>query len=229
MAAPTRHYHGLDHLAELWTCHRRLSRGTIFRSPATERLIAGAIIFHDAVLSPRRSDNEAASARLWNRYARLGGRLPRRFVARVAAAIDATGEHASGPRGAAAADPAILWMLDLDLSSIGATACRFRSNSSALRAEFGFLSAAEWKTRTLGFLGALANRPRIFHSPRMVAAFEHSARANIAGEFRRTGGISPPRDEGGSVRRPARPSCPMRPVPVRMNDPAAGSYRGTTG
>ena len=193
MAAPGRHYHGLDHLAELWTCHRRLSRGTIFRTPGAERLIAGAIIFHDAVLLPRRCDNEAASVRLWQRYARLGGRLPRQAIARVAAAIDGTGGHATGQVGAGSGDPVILWVLDLDLASIGATACQFRRNSSALRAEFGFRSAAEWKDRTLGFLGALANRPRIFHSPRMTATFERPARANIAGEFRRANGKAPPR------------------------------------
>lgn len=164
--------------------HRRMSRGTIFRTRAAERVIAGAIIFHDAVLSPRRSDNEAASARLWVRYARLAGRLPRHVIARVAAAIDATGEHATGQIGNGGDHPLILWFLDLDLASIGATGCQFRRNSSALRVEFGFLSEAEWERRTLGFLGSLANRPRIFHSPRMAAAFEHSARANIAGEFR---------------------------------------------
>ena len=182
MAAPRRHYHGLDHIACLWTQHRRLSRGTIFRTSRVERLIATAIIFHDAILDPRRSDNEAASARLWRRRAAIGCRLPRRFIERVACIIEATAGHAAGHREAGCDDPAARWLLDLDLTPIGAPPHRFRSNSSALRAEFVFMAAADWERRTRDFLHALAQRTPIYYSPRIAAAFAAAAHANLARE-----------------------------------------------
>ncbi len=185
MSAPGRHYHGLDHLADLWTQHRLLSRGTAFRVPRTERLIASAILFHDAIYDPDRPDNEAASARLWRRLARLGP-LPRHEIERVAAAIEATADHAAGHLAPTRSDPMLHWMLDLDLTSIGAPWHRFRGNSSLLRAEFADRPAAGWQQRTCLFLGALASRPCIYHSRRIAVAIEATARANIARELRAT-------------------------------------------
>src|SRR5208337_4032474 len=69
MATSRRHYHGLMHLATLWTRHGRFGTGTPFLAPAATRLIACAIAFHDAVYDATRRDNEHRSALLWRRYA----------------------------------------------------------------------------------------------------------------------------------------------------------------
>jgi predicted metal-dependent HD superfamily phosphohydrolase len=184
ISGPRRHYHGLAHIAELWGQHRHLSRGTAFRAQPTHRLIAAAILFHDTVYDPHRTDNEARSARLWRRHAGVSRRLPRGDIERVATTIEATATHAAGHE-AEDYDQLVQWVLDLDLSSIGAPRQRFRHNSSSLRAEFVFVPAAEWRRRNISFFQALDHRPKIYHTRRIGAAFEAAARANLTKELRR--------------------------------------------
>lgn len=194
MGAPGRHYHGLQHLADLWLLHRRFGRHSRFRTRSAERLIARVIAFHDAICDPRRDDNEPQSAALWRRLARTGTRMPRGAVERVAQAIEATGRHASGAVAGPGNDLVLHWVLDLDLASIGAPAHRFRRNTSRLRAESIFLPAAEWDRSRLGFLGALAARSTLYHSRRIAAGFEAMARANLARELSEGEGASAPGD-----------------------------------
>jgi predicted metal-dependent HD superfamily phosphohydrolase len=111
-AAPSRHYHGLAHIADLldtFAHHRGAAR-----DPAAVTL---AILWHDAVYDATRSDNEAASAA--SARADLGGLgAAAPLLARVEALILAT-------RHAAAIDPSdgdMALLVDLDLSILGAAA-----------------------------------------------------------------------------------------------------------
>jgi predicted metal-dependent HD superfamily phosphohydrolase len=181
MAAPSRRYHGLAHIAELWARHRRLSHGTPFRAPRSERLIAAAIAFHDAIYDARRGGSEAASAALWRRRARAARRMPRAAVEWVAGTIDATADHL-GVRlaGRTVAERARLWMLDLDLTPLGDVPPRFARNTRALRAEFAHLPEAAWRDGRRAFLARLARHPRLFRTHRIAARYEAPARANVA-------------------------------------------------
>src|SRR3954466_1141667 len=58
-SAPARHYHNLEHLAEMFGVADRLALET--DDPGAVRL---AVWFHDAVYDPRANDNEARSAEL---------------------------------------------------------------------------------------------------------------------------------------------------------------------
>ena len=185
MSSPARHYHGLDHIADLWALHRMLCRRRALPPGCTNQLIAAAIAYHDAIFDLRRSDNEPASAALWQRHARLGGRLPRQAIARVAAAIEATGHHAAGECPDAAPDPLRDWMLDLDLATIGFRAQHFRSNTARLRAESRFVHDGQWRQRTKTFLGALERKEQIFHCPCIARAFESMARINLSDALKR--------------------------------------------
>ena len=63
------------------------------RRPQVARMIAAAILFHDAILVPGADDNEARSAELWRRAARrLRGFTPAE-IAWVADTIRATADH----------------------------------------------------------------------------------------------------------------------------------------
>jgi predicted metal-dependent HD superfamily phosphohydrolase len=181
MAAPSRHYHGIGHIAELWARHRRLSHGTPFRTPRTETLIAAAIAFHDAIYDARRGGSEAASAALWRRRARAARRMPRAAVEWVAGTIDATADHL-GVRlaGRTALERARLWVLDLDLTPLGETPPRFARNTRGLRAEYAHLPEPTWQAERRAFLAQLARHPRLFRTPRIAARYEAPARANIA-------------------------------------------------
>ena len=120
MAAPWRGYHGLQHLTVLWARHLRYGRTGPMRRPRVARMIAAAILFHDAILVPGADDNEARSAELWRRAARrLRGFTPAE-IAWVADTIRATADHLNAQRAAWIEQGAArLWLLDLDLSPIG--------------------------------------------------------------------------------------------------------------
>ena len=94
------------------------------------------------------------------------------------------------------------WMLDLDLTSIGAPWHRFRGNSSLLQAEFADRPAAGWQQRTCLFLGALASQPRIYHSLQIAVAIEDNrARQHRPRTAGRAGGISVCAEHSGRPRR----------------------------
>jgi predicted metal-dependent HD superfamily phosphohydrolase len=181
MATSRRHYHGLVHLATLWTRHGRFGTGTPFLAPAATRLIASAITFHDAVYDATRRDNEHRSALLWRRHAPAD--LSAADVDWVAATIEATADHLAPRDAATQRDRLRLWLLDLDLTPLGEPAELFARNTRRLRAEYRHLPEAEWQRGRLAFLRKLQAAPRLFRSVPLAAAFEQQARRNIAREL----------------------------------------------
>jgi predicted metal-dependent HD superfamily phosphohydrolase len=185
MGETSRRYHGLGHIADLWATHRRLSHGTAFRAPRTEMLIAAVVAYHDAVYDVRRGGSEAASAALWRRHARRSRpRLPRAVIDWVAETIEATADHLAAPDRVlwrTVLGRARLWILDLDLTPLGASAERFARNTDDLREEFGHLTMAQWNAGRGAFLRGVAAHPRLFRHHRIAARHEARARANIAG------------------------------------------------
>ncbi len=188
MTAPGRHYHGAGHLAALWARHREFGDAAGLRDAATERLIACAIAYHDAVYDATRRDNEVLSAGLWRAAAAEAG-LPEGEVAWVAGTILATADHlgyrsAAGETGKAAR----LWMLDLDLTPLGEAPEAFARNTALLREEYRHLDAASWEAGRRAFLAGLQAWPRLYRTPVLAAGFEAAARRNIARELAGTDG-----------------------------------------
>ena len=180
MGAPGRHYHGLHHLGYLWMRHRRYGTGTPFAGRHLSRLIACAILFHDAVYDPARRDNERRSAALWCRSAPadLAGR-DRDWVAET---ILATADHLAPRPGRTLRQRAVLWMLDLDLTPLGEEPNLFARNTRALRVEYRHVAEPEWERQRIGFLRKLHAAPALYRSPPIAAAFGAQARRNIARE-----------------------------------------------
>jgi predicted metal-dependent HD superfamily phosphohydrolase len=178
MAAPQRHYHGLAHIALLWSRHRRFAIGTAFRSPRDSRLIACAIAFHDVVYDPRRRDNERRSAQVWRRWAPAD--LPAADINWVAATIEATADHLAPYPNTTHRDRLRLWLLDLDLTPLGEHAHIFARNSLGLRHEYRHLTEQEWQQGRRAFLEKLRTAPTVFRFAPLDAAFGRRARRNIA-------------------------------------------------
>jgi predicted metal-dependent HD superfamily phosphohydrolase len=181
MATSRRHYHGLMHLATLWTRHRRFGIGTPFLAPAATRLIACTIAFHDAVYDATQSDNEYRSALLWRRYAPAD--LSGADVDWVGATIEATVNHLASHDAASQRARLRLWLLDLDLTPLGEPAELFARNTRRLRAEYRHLRDTEWQSGRLAFLRKLQAAPVLFRTAPLAAAFEQQARRNIAREL----------------------------------------------
>jgi predicted metal-dependent HD superfamily phosphohydrolase len=183
MSARDRHYHGIDHLALLWGCHLRHGAGLSVCSPPWHRLIACAVAFHDAVYDPVRRDNETESAALWRAASPA---LEAGEIDWVGGTILATADHlnaAPDPGMAPDAWQARLWMLDLDLTPLGAAKADFIANTGKLRAEYAHLDEAAWVTGRRGFLRGLSRRAVLFRTPVLAAAYEATARANQAREL----------------------------------------------
>jgi predicted metal-dependent HD superfamily phosphohydrolase len=184
MTTSQRHYHGLMHLATLWTRHGRFGIGTPFLAPTATRLIACAIAFHDAVYDATRSDNERRSALLWRRYAPAD--LSAADVDWVGGAIEATADHLASDAAGTQRDRLRLWLLDLDLTPLGEPAELFDRNTRRLRAEYRHLTRSDWEDGRMAFLRRLQAAPRLFRCAPLAVAFERQARRNIARELGET-------------------------------------------
>ncbi len=190
---PARHYHTLEHVAEMLRVAGRLLE------PANDGdAIQLAVWFHDAVHDPRAKDNEARSAELMM-DALAPFSLPAGLIQHVAEMILAT-DHlpplaatnhlpplARGGRGGAdliaAADTAVL--LDADLAILAADEWRYLKYAEAIRNEYAWVDDAAYRTGRAAVLQAFLDRPRIYRTARFHDMGDGPARRNMAAEIGR--------------------------------------------
>lgn len=166
---PWRHYHTAGHAGVLW--HRHLAYG----GDPSDRVIAHAIAYHDAVYSVGATDNEARSAALWYEHSANLGRSLREKVANV---IMATSRHVGDHP-----DRDAQWMVDLDLTPLGEPWPLFEANSLALRAEAPDLPIEKFRANQRMFLSAVMSLPTLYRSNRhrqiLCRTYENTARENL--------------------------------------------------
>ncbi|MDB4988623.1 MAG: metal-dependent phosphohydrolase [Myxococcaceae bacterium] len=169
---PQRHYHTLEHVAELLLLLEQLREHV-----AQPERLEWAIWFHDAVYDPTRRDNEQKSAEL-ARSALTEHGLAADDVAAVAALVQATAGHqwTDGQ-----ADSALF--LDLDLSILGAQPERYDAYVAQVRAEYAFVPEATFREKRGALLEGWLARPQLYFSELGRARFEQAARSNIAREL----------------------------------------------
>ena len=170
--APQRHYHALGHVEALqrWLAHwARLAR--------EPRLIDAAIWFHDAIYDTQRDDNEPRSAELARTELTAIGWAPE-AIERVAALVLATQHHQAD------ADDADAWLfLDLDLSVLGQSPAHYAAYRAGVRAEYAWVDDARFRTGRAAVLRSFLDRESIYRTPELHAAWEATARANLAAEL----------------------------------------------
>ena len=163
---PHRHYHTLEHIAHA------LGRFDSIRSRVGDADAAElALWLHDFVYDPRAKDNEARSAAYARRLLAEGGVVPA-VGERVTDLIMATC-HVSPPDA-----PDARYVVDADLSILGAPAAEFDRYERQVRQEYAFVSEPDWRTGRARILRVFLDRPRIFLTPEF-AALEGPARANL--------------------------------------------------
>lgn len=161
-----RRYHDLNHVH---ACVARFDEHRDLAERPAE--VLAALLFHDAVYDPRRSDNEARSAAL-ARAALLGA--PPEAVDRIAAMIAATAGHV-----ARAADDIGL-VLDIDLSILGAPPDIYDAFERGVREEYGFVDDEAFRAGRSAMLRDFLARPALYVHPPLRDAFEVAARRNLA-------------------------------------------------
>ena len=182
MSRPERHYHGVGHLENLWRIHQLYAARAGLAGPHADRLVACAIAWHDSVYDMARSDNEERSAETWL-AASLGAPLDEADRQWVAETIRATKDHLGyDPSPAAAATMPVrlrLWVLDLDLTPLGAAPQEFDDNTRLLRLESGGKSGKAWREGMMSFRQRILEAPRIYRTPVLAAIYEAVARRNL--------------------------------------------------
>lgn len=172
---PHRHYHTLEHVAEMLKVLGKLL-------PPSADLGAAQLAawFHDAVYDPRATDNEERSADLMDQcLAPLGiAEAKRSLIRRL---ILATKSHR--PDGDAV--PEEVAIVDADLAILGADPGRYDRYAAAIRQEYAHVAEADYRQGRLSFLQSVLRREAIFTSPLLKPEGEAAARANLAREVQR--------------------------------------------
>jgi predicted metal-dependent HD superfamily phosphohydrolase len=171
-AGPERHYHNLDHVADLLRTVDELR--DLAQDLAAVRF---AVWFHDAVYDSRASDNEERSAVLAVDVLRRLG-VPEATVVRTADLIVLTRLHLAGAHNR---DGHVL--LDADLAILGADPVRYRQYAAAIRREYDWVPEKEYRAGRARVLRTFLERPRLYFTERMFVARETQARANLQAEI----------------------------------------------
>jgi predicted metal-dependent HD superfamily phosphohydrolase len=172
--APERHYHNLEHLAEMFRVVGRLSARV--EQPAALHL---AVWFHDAVYDSRAKDNEKRSGEL---AADLLGPIgvPASAIDRIVQMIWAT-QHTVGAVPPAARDTRVL--LDADLAILGASEHRYARYAADIRREYAWVPDPDYRTGRARVLQHFLAAPRIYLTDMMFEEGEERARDNLRGEL----------------------------------------------
>jgi predicted metal-dependent HD superfamily phosphohydrolase len=167
-----RFYHNLDHLRQVVGTAVILQR---FAHDFTAVQLAAW--FHDAVYDPRANDNEERSATY--AVASLQAiNLPENSVATVQRLILATKSHQAAP-----GDGDAHVLLDADLAILGSAPERYDAYSRAIRQEYAWVPAEQYRYGRRQVLASFLQRDHIYHTPPMTAAYEQPARRNIEREL----------------------------------------------
>ena len=168
---PHRRYHDLAHLAAVLGLVGRLVDHAA--DPDAVRLAAW---YHDVAYDPHRTDNEQVSAA----RARVGlrGLVPDERIDEVERLVLLTAAHDAGPDDA---NGAVL--CDADLAVLAGAPQAYAGYASAVHAEYGHLSDAEFTAGRIAVLERLLALPRLYRLPAVAADWTPRARANMQAEL----------------------------------------------
>jgi len=171
-ADPSRHYHDTRHLTEVLARLDELATAGVAFDHTPVTLAAW---FHDAVYDGERDAEERSSA--WAEDA-LAPVCPPDVVAEVARLVRMTEHHdpAEDDAGGCA-------LSDADLGILAAGTDRYDEYAAAVQAEYGHLSADEFRLGRAQVLRNLLEREWLFQTTYARREWEASARANLGREL----------------------------------------------
>jgi predicted metal-dependent HD superfamily phosphohydrolase len=168
---PHRRYHDLSHLAAVLGLVDALSEAA--DDADAVRLAAW---YHDVVHDPRSAENEARSA--GRARAGLRGLVPDDRLAEVERLVLLTVDHDPAPDDA---NGAVL--CDADLAVLASPPEAYAAYASAVRAEYGHLSDADFTAGRIAVLERLLALPALYRLPEDDERWTATARANLAAEL----------------------------------------------
>jgi predicted metal-dependent HD superfamily phosphohydrolase len=164
---PHRFYHGVHHIESLL---KLLHEGfpTLAKDRAAVEL---ALWFHDIVYDPRAQDNEEKSAALMSTV--LGKALPPELESKVVAFILATKHDRSPP------DPDAQLVVDIDISTLGASPEDFQRYSDSIRKEYFWVPEEQYRQGRKATLKRFLAQSPLYHHLPVRQRFEARAKRNL--------------------------------------------------
>ncbi|MEO6217034.1 MAG: hypothetical protein ABIO86_13475 [Sphingomonas sp.] len=171
-SGPDRGYHGWSHPVALLALHAEVAR-----SMHDAEAVRCAILLHDAIYEPRRTDNENRSAAL--AATMLKGLVSDATLDRTIRLIEATARHTMPPGlpDDEAEDMALF--LDMDLSILGAPPADFDAYEAGVRHEYREVPDDAFRLGRADILEGFLARENLYFSEWGRTQFEAAARENL--------------------------------------------------
>jgi len=175
-----RAYHTLEHLQQLFSQFEQIKHK--LQQPS---IIALALFYHDVIYEPTRADNELKSADYAQKV--LSQYLTDAQVEGIYKLIIMTADHQlndadiSDPSSSNNSDAA--YLLDMDLSVLGAAWSEYEQYAKAVRQEYSHVAEAKYRMGRTEVLAGLLAHPRLYFSDYYYQRLEVQARENIGREI----------------------------------------------
>lgn len=178
-ASPPRAYHHFGHVEDVLAHYRAVADGPGWRQPCE---IGLAVLYHDAIYVPGRSDNEAESARLAGEH--IARWLPQAGIdsLRVSELILLTARHGTlntADFGDTGAGDDTRRFLDCDMAILGAAPDAFAAYDAAIAEEYRAVPRWLYRIKRRRFFRKLLASERIYLSEFFRNRFEAQARRNL--------------------------------------------------
>lgn len=172
-----RAYHTLRHIQQLFAQFDKINHK--LKNP---NLIVLVLYYHDVIYDPARSDNELKSAA----YAvdKLKCYLNEEQCQTIYALIIMTATHQLDELADHQKRSDAAYLLDMDLSILGARWCEYERYAQAIRHEYAHIPAMDYRAGRITVLERLLAHPQLYLTEYYHERLEIQARKNIAREIR---------------------------------------------
>jgi predicted metal-dependent HD superfamily phosphohydrolase len=169
---PHRAYHTWKHIDELLGLFVQIGNG--LRDPMA---VLFALLFHDAIYDPRRSDNEERSADLLDQCAPQV--LPRQCLSRAKCLIAMSKSHVLPSDVPSYEQHDASHFIDMDLAILGASAPRYDEYERQIRAEYRHVPDHSFRVKRAKLLTGYLERQPLFLSSWGQDRFADRASRNL--------------------------------------------------
>lgn len=169
---PQRAYHTLNHIKQLLVQFENIKHHL-----AEPHIIALALYYHDAIYDPTRSDNELQSAELATDA--LSSYLSPEQCQQIHALIMMTANHQIDVLIDSEKYNDAAYLLDMDLSILGAPWPTYRQYAKAIRQEYKHVADDDYRDGRTAVLQGLLVHPKLYLTDHYYNQLETQARANI--------------------------------------------------
>ena len=172
-----RAYHSLQHIEQLFAQFKQIKH--VLNEP---HIIALALFYHDVIYAPTRADNELKSAE----YA-VEALRPYFSAAQcqyIYALIMMTANHKLAECSSAQKNFDAAYLLDMDLSILGASWSEYEQYAQAVRQEYAYVSNIDYRDGRRAVLTGLLAHLKLYLTDYYYDRLEKQARQNIKREIK---------------------------------------------